>query len=276
MPPMPYVVTQGYINTALENAFNFGYPKDGLARTPAQTKLDTLNDLRLGLPVGRCGNFLSDVVADHIDQHWFGKDLANPGNPPDPNQPTGWWVNWSGPAEEIARKGMITALEVALGLNPDEESADAALTPADHLMDFSWVCPVGRFEIWVGWRDITDLFADRDSLAMVTVTMATPGYGEFPNPHNPAIPEFQELKTELTPERFPDPYPPNGHIVIGAAKTTPRKQEYLLRGGLFGEDNRWRLVLSTGTSASGKVVVHAPIPNDGINAEGYPGQGVVK
>lgn len=276
MPSMPYVVTQGDICTALENAYNFGHPKAGLLRTAAQTKLDALVDLRNNVAVGSCGDILSDEISTHIDEHWFGLPAPEPGSPRF-GGPTGWWVNWSGPAEEIAREGIIAALEVSLGLNPGEDLADAALAKKNFPMDFSWICPVPRFEIWVGWRSLTPIYGgNRDGV--VTVTMATPGYGNFfTSDPDSGIEEFRDLTAELVPVRDPMiPYPANGHIVVGSELTTTIKIEFPILGGGSGLDNQWKIVIGAGSQGSTDVVTHAPLPLDGIEAHGLPNPVVTK
>lgn len=268
---MPYVVTQGNINTALENAFNLGHTNAaGVYRPPWVVKLETLRDLRNGSRVGDAGGILSGVVSDHIDEHWFGVGGVAGG-------PTGWWMNWRGPAEDIARQGIITALEVALGLKRDEDPAlyldpdPRPLPPANHRLDFTWICPVPRFEMWVSWRDMGQV---------VQVVMATPGYTDFGPPGAAEDPDgvikpYEPLETVLDPNYIApgDPYAPNGHIVVGTAETAV--EEYVVE---LGEgDNAWKLVIGLGANSDGQAVVtHRPEIWDGIADDGRPENGVTQ
>ncbi len=264
MPSMPYVVTQGDICTALENAFNFGHPLSGAPRSAAQTKLDTLNDLRMDVSVGLCGSILTNEIANHIDTHWFGLPS------PPANLPTGWWINWSGPAEDIARQGIIRALEVSLGLHPGEALADCTMARSNYPVRFSWICPVPRFEFWIGWRDFSAIYqGDRDGV--VNITMATPGYGDFADENAAAgIPAYQPMIAELDP-RVPDSsYPSNGHIVVGSESTQTQVWSYDIPGGGALPDNPWQIVLGVGSTASSNVVTHEPGPVDGISSNGLP------
>ncbi|MDH3684009.1 MAG: hypothetical protein OEV40_29145 [Acidimicrobiia bacterium] len=276
MPPMPHVVTQGHINTALENAFNEGYPDlGGVARSPAQTKLDTLHDLRDGKPIGACGDILAAIVEAHIDLHWFGTDA------PSTVDPTGWWINWAGPAQDIARQGMICALEVALGLDPAGDVVSGEDASKDWLIDMSWICPVPRFEFWVSWRDHSSILGSNPRAGAVHLTMATPGYGMFtppdPNPGG-VISDYEPLKTTLSPART-GPYPDHGHIVVGANQTDVDVFELPLPGwsGLFGEDdNDWKIIVGAGARASGPIVIYEPDVTDGIAPDGQPDPGVLQ
>jgi len=261
---MPYVVTQGDINTALENAFN----KGSGGRPALQVRLDTLNDLLASVPVGKCGGFLSDAIADHIDEHWFGVD------PISRDEGETWWVNWEGPAEEVARRGMTAGLAISLGLPADdrgrvEEAINSGGAETQlHWIDFSWICPVPRFQFWVSWRDMNNAAGDR----AVTVTMATPGGGQYTPPVGLA-PIFQsggDLATELENNYGPlkATPAPNGHIVVGAERvtTTDRVTELSVDIGL--PNFSWRITLAPMTVAEGDVVICRPPDSDGINDDG--------
>jgi len=283
MPPMPYAVTQGPILTALENAFNAGHPdQSGTPRSAKQTRIDTLNDQRAAivsgghLPrVGDGGDVLSDLIATHIESHWFGLDAA--GN--DANGglgPTGWWVNWRGPAREIARQGMIIALEMSLGLDRDPTNSPitAEEIPDSHVypMDFSWICPVPRFEVWVGSREWA-------TSRIITVTLATPGYATGPE-HPERPPMVGTLGAGVTAgdgEIGPATYEKNDHIVVGAEVTAPTVAEVSIIAGEEGTNAAtWHVPVGIGVVAE-RPVIHVRVPKaDGIDAEGESDPGVIQ
>lgn len=273
MPPMPYVVTQGDINTALENAYNFGTPaQDGNPplpeRTAVQVRLETLRDLAAGVPIGRCGRILDRAIADHIDIHWFGID------PETRNPVPTWWVNWEGPAEAVARKGMIAGLAISLGLPADDNSAIANAIDSGgeglrlDWVDFSWICPVPRFEIWVSWRE-----CGPDGRRAVNVTMATPGPGNY-EPQPSARPILDrpggELRSELPYDYGQSTPADNGHIVVGSGSATTTALEFDLALRVDPPGLKWNVTLASTTVSTDAVVVHKPERADGITDEAQP------
>ncbi len=105
----------------------------------------------------------------HVKTHWFGAGSA-------PNGPTGWWRNWKGEPEKVLRCGLIRALEVAMGLNhscphhtsgpvPGSDPLSRPATNRDLPIEYSWVCGVSRFEVFVSWNE-----------QQVSVIIVTPGF----------------------------------------------------------------------------------------------------
>jgi len=251
---MPYVVTQGDINTALENAFNFGHNE----RTAVRVRLDTLHDLLDGKPVGSCGSFLSTDISNHIDKHWFG--LTNE---------RAWWLNWKGPAQDIARRGMTVGLALSLGLSTEISATDvkahldtAGVNLHAHWLDFVWVCPVPRFEFWVSWRETDAATGDR----VFTVTMATPGPGSYEPPEEapPLLPGSDGKLKAALPNDYAGLGAANGHIVVGSALSKTTTTIVKLPAVPLLGDYCWAIALVPTTEATGGVVVHKPPPTDGI------------
>ncbi len=111
---------------------------------------------------------------EHLNLHWFGaKTVAasgaylthqDPWNAASPKQ-TGEWEFFHGDVSEIYRQGIITALEVSMGLDPF--SPLAGQNPTRNLpISVFWICGSDRFETYVSW------LANAVSLHIVT-----PGFG---------------------------------------------------------------------------------------------------
>jgi hypothetical protein len=128
------------------------------------------------LNAGPLDTFDKRVAA--LNRDWFGmtrdrsgkwiRQASSYGSPP---YTTGRWVNWWGDAEGIARTTVARAIEVALGMAPDQPIV-ASAPPARHWpITFVWKCGQPWFEGWVTWRG-------HGADGNVFVVFSTPGNGD--------------------------------------------------------------------------------------------------
>jgi len=173
MPGMPYHLEKGPVLSVLED----------LLHQPAATLAQMLARLRdPTIPLAQVGGLDSTTLnvppypttksrIDHIEHDWFG---FTPGTQVQPafdlatHRTTGVWESYYGDVAGIVRQTFIRAIEVALGLDHDDEPPGTRHWP----IELFWKCPNPWFEGWVTWR--------RDPVTghgQVTVILATPGNG---------------------------------------------------------------------------------------------------
>ena len=86
---------------------------------------------------------------DHVLKHWFGYEPAGDGGAwrLRTTPTTGFWIDYKGDVTSIVRKTLRWALEISLGLMPDE---DRPGRPDPDPIEFFWMCNTNWFE---GWGD---------------------------------------------------------------------------------------------------------------------------
>lgn len=150
----------------------------------------SLDDLRSSLTLPECfGNAgAHPAIVNHFAVHWLGYDPTTmtpqpPFNPANPDT-TGWWTAWYGNAEDVMRKTMIRAIEVALGLNAGDPTVRASRC---WRMMFTWTCGSPMLQGWVHWWDFNLDEAQPADDGIVNVIFSTPGNGQplFATPKKP-------------------------------------------------------------------------------------------
>jgi hypothetical protein len=125
----------------------------------------------------------------------FANEVLAVGGPDVPPWPaTGFWFQYYGDVEGIVRETLVRTIEVALGVDHDEELPADGPTRALPIELF-WKCPQRWFEGWVTWR-----WDERHGTGQVTAVLATPGSGK-PVLENPGMGEgaLEATTTHATP-----------------------------------------------------------------------------
>jgi hypothetical protein len=293
MVGMPYYYETGPTFEVLEDVLNNGDPPTAPApRFPGDDRaIHVLNQLRdpavliatiMGLDSVTLNAGPNPTVADRIravNRDWFGmvEDSTgawSPQPPFDPTNPvtTGRWVNWYGHAEAIVRTTLQRALEVALGLEPDQPIAVGASPPRHWPIAMIWKCGQPWFEGWITWRRQADY-------GLVFVVFSTPGNGDPISttplaPPNRPVPEYREhplrtpgaLGITCTGDR--------GHWVVAQQHQGPPPE--WVPSSTPGEGGGLAPPIGTGpmlTVSDGDVVTIAPSEIDGgVLANGRPYQ----
>ena len=189
MSGMPYVFEQGVVLSVLDR---FAADKaravaalaalrptpDGTLRPVIEAGgLDAVELRRIPNPLDPTTTM---TAGEHLDQHWFGRN-------PDGTPGVAWWKGWSGNTEDIVRWTLISALEVALGVEhvgPGDPVPEGPIEAARHWpVHLHWGCGAPLFQGWVGWHK----HGRGASNGVVTVVFMTPGMGKamFATPHDP-------------------------------------------------------------------------------------------
>jgi hypothetical protein len=217
MVGMPYYYEIGPTFEVLEDVLNRGDDPDASPPVYAgdDRAIHVLNQLRdptvfiatiIGLDSTTLDggpNATAAARVEAVNHAWFGIEPDGSGGwaqqaPFDPVNPTttGRWVNWYGEAETIVRVTLQRALEVALGLEPDEPIA-LGMTPRRHWpIAMVWKCGQPWFEGWISWRR-------HGECGQVFVVFSTPGNGDPIStsplaPPNRAAGEYGEYPVQTT------------------------------------------------------------------------------
>jgi hypothetical protein len=199
---MPYYLEKGPMLTLMENYIN----------GQGQTKRETLQVLRDAEAdpgaIGWVAQVFPGLCAeaeqkgppgmsphDHVLKHWFGYEPAGDGGAwrLRTTPTTGFWIDYKGDVNSIVRKTLRWALEISLGLMPDE---DRPGRPDPDPIEFFWMCNTNWFEGWVMQRPTGH------GGRMVTVLFATPG-------HTGAVVATSPIAVEakVMPQGFPHAVP---------------------------------------------------------------------
>lgn len=101
---------------------------------------------------------------------WFGyeEDGAGGWRKPRPAAATtGYWIGYRGDVDRIVRRGILWAVELALGTGPDGPAERDRPWP----VELFWKCPAPWFEAWVVSRRIPST-----PVGLVTVVLVTPSH----------------------------------------------------------------------------------------------------
>jgi hypothetical protein len=113
----------------------------------------------------------------HFTEHWLGKvNASQPGGEwsrRDGEGRIGYWTAYTGDVEQIVRKALVWALELALGLErgAPPETRDEAGEPDP--VELFWMCPVNWVEAWVVRRPVGEPERGR---GLVTLCFITPAH----------------------------------------------------------------------------------------------------
>jgi hypothetical protein len=239
MPGMPYMLEKGSLFPVVEDYVS----------SIAQ-RLTLLENLKnRAVPVWDTG-VLWPVAANHVRDHWLGNpafdaaagEFRQPttGNPAT-ESPTGFWLNWRGPAEAILRETLHRAIEVSLGVAHQDSATPAGAAAAQAFVtshdpakappgpysrwwpiEILWVCGAPNFQGWITWREHGSGPTD----GQVTVVLTTP-------PPKTEYPMYMSVKVPPTahPSSTGDNYKevgvgdagdvsyPRGVWVVGSLKT---------------------------------------------------------
>jgi hypothetical protein len=159
-------------------------------RTPknlTKSLLD-LRDPTINLPQCLKNAGAQPPIVKHFAVHWLGYDPTSmtPQDPFDPANPnnTGWWTAWYGQAEDVLRKTMIRAFEVALGLDAGDGVDTASRCWP---ITFTWTCGSPMLQGWVHWWDFSYDDTAPAADGIVNVIFSTPGTGQplYATPRSP-------------------------------------------------------------------------------------------
>ncbi len=141
---MPFYLEKGPTLRLVEQYLNSHGPQV-LAdlKQPNQPNLNWLTNQALW---GANERFVVNQTANRITEQWFG--AGQQGGPA--ASTTGYWTTYRGQVDEIVRKTLSWALEIALGV---DDTGKATRSPQWELELF-WVCSADWFEGWVVTRPI--------------------------------------------------------------------------------------------------------------------------
>jgi hypothetical protein len=198
MPGMPYMLEVGrvmsWVTDYVENPGHLRTLFDQLRGHPRHfelTEIDALNSTNplnqtVPDPVNPGANIRPD---EHLARDWLGwTEWHHPPRPGQPQflagnpKPTGWWIRWYGDADDIIRKTLLCATEIAL----DVPRGGTTPSSGRHWhMQFLWVCGSPFFQGWVNWQEWDE---NDPQGGNVTVTFTTPGNGHplYATPRRPA------------------------------------------------------------------------------------------
>jgi hypothetical protein len=208
---MPYHWEKGVVNLLLEQQFNRGRAElSGILRTLLDATgaenwvlgvLPEFEEADLEAARHQTGR----QALEHFCEHWLGMDSsAGDGSWTPRRQPgdrTGYWVSYTGNVEQIVRKTLIWAFELALGLERGEPPETYRRTDPPHRIELFNVCPFPWFEGWVVRRPV-----DASGRGLISICWLTPSHvgsvvAESPVAHQPsaaatafehAVPSFED------------------------------------------------------------------------------------
>ena len=178
MGGMPFHLEKGPVFATLEAVYNDPQLLPGFLHSLWVGKADALG--LLGVLASPMYNDKQNVLSSNatgekrltsMRERWFGEQGGNP-------QPafgfgalaTGYWARYHGDVRQIVAETLMSAGEVALGVDrPDDPVAAGPPTAfGPWPVEFFWKCGQPRFEGWVTWRN------HQNGGGQVTVILATP------------------------------------------------------------------------------------------------------
>jgi hypothetical protein len=199
MGAMPYMVEKGRVFSVYEDYLSSMDRRLAMLANVRTLNVPMWEALALASPNLRSPPFdlpnYEALLKQHTQNHWHGAPTFAGGtwNYPPINLPTlpattGWWKNWTGPAEGILRNTFLRAIEVSLGLvhaDPVAKNPVVMQPPHAHTVngvpnlnditrfwpiEFLWICGAPTLQGWVTWRKTGNGFSE----GQVTVIFSTP------------------------------------------------------------------------------------------------------
>jgi hypothetical protein len=213
MPGMPFHLEKGHALMALEDLF------DTQPTAPGAPLASFWDDVRSGVALGTVFRDLlasapllsgyggqADVNAagglgSFVSGAWFDQ-RSGAGAPPRP-----YWLDYTGDVDGIVREALLTALELAWGVDRASQLPDPL--PQRRPLRFTWHCSQRWFEAWVRWDD---------HVGPVELMFATPAHTGGTIVRDPGTSEAKGLTTPVAPPTFAEQ---RGMILVAQQQHVP-------------------------------------------------------